>query len=79
MLLGGYLVLEALKPRIQRLEEEINRLRIEQQELERRSYNLQVQNQYEHSQLLQRLQLLQNRIAELEVAKQIEQVRAISK
>lgn len=77
--LGGIFVAAVLKPRIQQLEEEIRNLRVEQQELARNYYDYQVQNSYEHTQLLQRIQLLQNRITELEVAKQIEQVKAISK
>jgi len=77
--LGGVFVAVLLKPRIQQLEEEINKLRAEQQELARNYYNYQVQNAYEHSQLFQRIQLLQNRITELEVAKEIERVKAISK
>lgn len=79
MLLGGWIVYEALKPRIQRLEEEIGKLRLEQQQLTRDYYNYRVQNEFEHRQLLQRIQTLQTRINELEAAKQFEQFKVVSR
>ena len=76
---GTVVVASVLQPRIERLENQIQQLRAEQQELAGQYYNSQVRNDYEHAKLLQRIQQLQTRIIQLEYEKQIEQAKAATK